>query len=223
MRSVLSLSSDTARWRILLRWALVIAVGVAVYQVGASGMYWMSSHLGVLHLRYGDVVLWLATGVFLVFQALPFVPGMEISLVLMLMFGAKGIVAVYLATLLALSTSYAAGRWMPPGVLVGLLDWLRLNRARAMVERLAPLTPEQRFEKLVQAAPSRIVPFLLRHRYLSLAVIWNVPGNAVVGGGGGIGLLAGLSGLFAFPAYVFTAFVAASPVPVLLLLTDLLS
>jgi hypothetical protein len=72
---------------------------------------------------------------------------------------------------------------------------------------------------LLQIAPTRVVPFLLRHRYLALALAFNLPGNALIGGGGGIALLAGLSRQFRYPHYLLMLCLAIAPVPVLLLLT----
>jgi hypothetical protein len=58
----------------------------------------------------------------------------------------------------------------------------------------------------------------LRHRYIALALAVNVPGNAVIGGGGGIMMVAGLSGIFApLPTFVAIAF-AVSPVPLTIML-----
>jgi len=66
-----------------------------------------------------------------------------------------------------------------------------------------------------------VVPFLLRHRYLVLAVLFNLPGNAIIGDGGGIALIAGMSRLFPFPKYVLLVCVAITPVPLLFLLRAL--
>ena len=85
------------------------------------------------------------------------------------------------------------------------------------MERLAPLGAEDRLRMLVETAPARVVPFLLRHRYLAVAVAFNVPGNALVGGGGGIALAAGLSGLFQAPRFVAMVCLAISPIPLLIL------
>jgi hypothetical protein len=45
-----------------------------------------------------------------------------------------------------------------------------------------------------------------------------VPGNAVIGGGGGIALLAGISGLFTFPRYLAIVSLAVLPVPLTIML-----
>ena len=80
------------------------------------------------------------------------------------------------------------------------------------------MTAEQRFEVLIEHAPKRVVPVLLKHRYIAIIVALNVPGNAVIGGGGGIALLAGLSGLFTFPRFLASVSLAALPVPLIVLI-----
>jgi hypothetical protein len=95
---------------------------------------------------------------------------------------------------------------------------MRLERARKLVTELEPLSAEERFRFLARSTPSRIVPFLLRHRYLVLAVLFNLPGNVIIGDGGGIALIAGMSRLFPFPKYVLLVCLAITPVPLLFLL-----
>ncbi|MBL4615404.1 MAG: hypothetical protein JKY27_11110 [Magnetovibrio sp.] len=66
------------------------------------------------------------------------------------------------------------------------------------------------------------MPFLLRHRYLAVVVALNVPGNALIGGGGGICMAAGISGLFSWPRFLISIAIAVSPVPLFLTITNLL-
>ena len=80
--------------------------------------------------------------------------------------------------MLALSLSFLAGRLLPPYV-ARALGWMRLERARELV-RIEPLDAEERFRYLARSTPSRIVPYLLRHRYFVLAVLFNLPGNAII-------------------------------------------
>jgi hypothetical protein len=136
---------------------------------------------------------------------------------LMAMLGIGGIVLVYLCTVLALSLSFLAGRLLPPRYIARALGWLKLERARKLVTELEPLNAEERFRLLAQSTPSRVVPFLLRHRYLVLAVLFNLPGNAIIGDGGGIALIAGMSRLFPFLKFVLLVCVAITPVPLLFL------
>jgi len=152
--------------------------------------------------------------------AIPFLPGIEVGLVLMAMLGTKGIVLVYGCTVMALSLSFLFGRLLPPRYLARALGWFHLVRARDLVLSLEPLPPDERLRFLLEGAPSRFVPFLLRQRYLILGVLFNLPGNALIGGGGGIGLVAGMSRLFPFPKYLLLICVAITPGPIFFLVRN---
>jgi hypothetical protein len=167
------------------------------------------------------------TAVFLLFAsivfyilllAIPFLPGIEVGLMLMAMLGGKGIALVYLCTVFALSLSFLFGRLLPPRHLARALGWFHLNRGRDLVMALEPLDTEERLRFLLRSAPSRVVPFLLRQRYLIIGVLFNLPGNALIGGGGGIGLIAGMSRLFPFPKYLLLICLAITPGPIIFLL-----
>lgn len=168
-----------------------------------------------------DTVVFLvfsSAALYVVLMAIPFMPGIEVGLMLMAMLGVGGIVLVYLCTVLALSLSFLAGRLLSPRHIARALGRLGLERGRKLVTDLEPLGPEERLRFLARSAPSRIVPFLLRHRYLVLAVLFNLPGNALIGNGGGIALIAGMSRLFPFLKYVLLVCLAITPVPLLFLL-----
>lgn len=55
------------------------------------------------------------------------------------------------------------------------------------------------------------------HENLMIAVTLNLPGNVLIGGGGGIGLIAGMSGLCPFPKYILFVSLAITPLPILFL------
>jgi len=153
--------------------------------------------------------------VYVLLMAIPFMPGIEIGLALMILLGSKGALLVYLCTLAALIISFLIGRIMPPRLLIRLLDWLHLERASALLARLEPLDRQQRLELMYARAPSRLLPLLLRHRNLAVIGLLNLPGNALIGGGGGIGVIAGMSGIFAFPVFVLLTAAATAPIPLL--------
>jgi hypothetical protein len=136
-------------------------------------------------------------------MALPFVPGIEIGLALMLLLGVDGIVLVYAGTQMALVISYLCGRFLPMQQLLWLMNAVQPRRAC-----------------LASHAPAPWLRRLLRHRYLALAVALNLPGNAILGGAGGIALFAGNSRLFGFLPFSLLTAVATSPVPLLLLLCE---
>jgi hypothetical protein len=98
---------------------------------------------------------------------------------------------------------------------------LGLERAQELVLRMAPLGPEARQALLLERARARLLPGLVRHRHLALALAFNLPGNALIGGGGGIALAAGMSGLYPWLHYLLTVALAVAPVPLFLWLAPM--
>ncbi len=150
--------------------------------------------------------------------AIPFVPGAEIGLALMAMLGPPITLLVYLCTLIGLSISYLIGRMVPMVTLIRLSRDFGLGRTTELLLSIEPLDKKQRLEFLLERAPRRIVPALLRYRYLALALALNVPGNYLIGGGGGIALMAGVSRLFSIPGFLLTIALAVLPVPLAVLI-----
>ena len=150
--------------------------------------------------------------------AIPFVPGAEIGVALMVMLGPPIAVLVYLCTLAGLSISYALGRFIPLSVLARLADDCKLERTGLMLREIGSLDKKQRLELLLDRAPRRILPWLLRYRYLALAVALNIPGNYLIGGGGGIALFAGVSRIFGVAGFLLTIVLAVAPVPLAVLM-----
>jgi hypothetical protein len=145
--------------------------------------------------------------------ALPFMPGIEIGVGLMIMLGPDICFLVYLSTVIALTLSFAIGRLIPTSMIVAIFEWLGLMRARNMVSELAMLPVQERLPLLLSLVPAGFLSLLLRHRYLAMAVVLNLPGNALIGGGGGLALMAGMSRLFNWSVFVLTIALAVSPFP----------
>ena len=148
-----------------------------------------------------------------VLLALPFVPGAEIGIALLTSFGASVAPLVYAATVVAMMLAYIVGLLLPTSVLCRLFRLLRLKQAADLIERASALPPKDRIGVLLEAAPPNIVALALRRRYIALALAVNVPGNAVIGGGGGIMIMAGMSGLFAPAPVLLAILIGVSPVP----------
>lgn len=165
-------------------------------------------------------VVMVSIGLYIVLLALPFVPGVEIGLSLMVMLGSSICFLVYLATVVALVLAFLIGRLLPAAAVVTIFDWMRLTKASSVVAALALLSAEERLAFFMSHVPTRFLSFLLRHRYIALAVLLNLPGNAVFGGGGGIALVAGASRIFALPNFLLTVALAVSPVPLAYYLAD---
>ncbi|MEM9342759.1 MAG: hypothetical protein AAGA87_06915 [Pseudomonadota bacterium] len=149
-------------------------------------------------------------GLYIGLTAIPFVPGAEIGFALLAAFGGEVAWVVYGGMLGALSLSYAAGRYVPAKRLGRALGWLGFDRARALVE---DMPRDNRAAFLEQRLTTRVLPFLLRHRYLTLGILLNMPGNTLLGGGGGIAFVAGASRLYSPLAFLATIAVAVAPVP----------
>lgn len=160
-----------------------------------------------------------ATLVYVVASALPFVPGAEIGFALILALGPRIAVLVYGAMVLALLLSYLVGRFVPYSATAAIFGLFGLHKARDLVLQLGRLDAAGRLAMLTANAPQRIVPFLLRHRFLALAAAINIPGNSLIGGGGGIALIAGMSGIYPLPRFFLTIALAVAPIPVLVLST----
>jgi len=207
------------RW---LRIVILLLVYGGLLAGGHWGSQWLFGSVGVdlgpgvkSHARY---MVMAGIALYTALMALPFVPGMEISLALLAAFGYQVAVFIYAATVVALMISFLVGRLLPVPLIASFLGFLRLDRAENLVRRLEPLNAAQRLEALIEHAPRRIVPALLKHRYIAIAVALNLPGNAIIGGGGGIALLAGISGLFTIPRYLAVVSLAVLPVPVAVML-----
>ncbi len=163
-------------------------------------------------------VIMISAAAYTVLIAIPFVPGVEIGLALIGLLGPAIVFLVYVCTLIGLSMGFICGRLIPLRSLITLLSDVRLTRASQIIARLEPMTQDERLDFLAGLAPNRALPFLLRHRYLALAAVINMPGNIVIGGGGGIALIAGASRLFSLPAFLVTIALAVSPLPIAILL-----
>ena len=153
-----------------------------------------------------------------ILMAIPFVPGAEIGLGVMMILGPKIVPLVYLCTLVSLFLSFMVGRLIPGKFLINLLHDLHLRKASFLLTELEGLDTQQRFDLLIERSPRKFVPVLLNYRYLALLVAINTPGNIVLGGGGGIAMSAGMSRLFAPSLFLLTITIAVSPIPLFLII-----
>lgn len=194
---------------------LVIA---ALYIVLLALGFWLS---GVLHdlvaqteagmVATGMIVLGLLS--YVIFSAIPFIPGAEIGLGLLMVLGARGALLVYAGMIGALLLAFLVGRFVPIRWVAGFLGALGFGRAKELVLKSGEMSYADRTRFIETHAPARWVPFLLRNRYVALALLLNMPGNVILGGGGGIAFAAGACRLFRTDAFVLTILLAVAPVP----------
>jgi hypothetical protein len=62
---------------------------------------------------------------------------------------------------------------------------------------------------------------LIKGRYAIIGIVLNIPGNALIGGGGGIMLIAGLSRVFSTSWMFVTLLCAVAPIPIAILVFDI--
>lgn len=145
--------------------------------------------------------------------SIPFVPGVEIALSLLVLRGAEIAPWLYLGTVLGLFAAFSVGFSTTDQRLSRFLGSVGLRRPARFVEEIALLSPERRLALMRRALPVWLAPIVVNQRYLVLALLLNLPGNMVIGGGGGIVLLAGLSRLFRPAVTALTIALAVLPVP----------
>lgn len=215
---------DTQRfgWRSILRTALRLLTIALIAWLMHLLINWAMENTETMQAatRMPVIILALLLLAYAVMIAVPFVPGIEIGLSLMLLQG--GVVApwVYIATLMGLMLAYCVGAMVPYRLLRQTLFDLHLYRACRLVEKIEPLDSAARLALLQDRLPARIAPIAIRYRTLVLALLINIPGNSVIGGGGGIMLFAGMSRLFNASTTALVLAVAVAPVPVLMWLFD---
>lgn len=204
-------------WRTLWRLVVIAAFVLAIVQLSGWIMEQTKSADGLSMAGFGVIALILLAYAALI--AVPFVPGVEIGVGLMLVLGAPIAPFVYLATVMGLMAAFVAGKVLPYATLHRLLIDLRLRAACRLLERIEALTPAARLALLHNTLPRWLAPLATRYRYVTLGMLINLPGNSLLGGGGGLSLLAGLSRLYSVPVVALTFALATAPVPLLVWLT----
>jgi uncharacterized membrane protein YdjX (TVP38/TMEM64 family) len=111
---------------------------------------------------------------YIVLMAIPFVPGVEIGLALMVILGPKIVPLVYGCTLISLCLAFLAGRLLPEMSITRFLREVRLVRAASFLESFHGLDAGQRLDRLTGKSPRRWMPWLLKHRYLALMLAINL-------------------------------------------------
>ncbi|MEL6201188.1 MAG: hypothetical protein AAFR39_02385 [Pseudomonadota bacterium] len=199
--------------------ALIIAACVAAKHFAV----WMVDQLPTAHAicktMVHNTIIAAATLAHMSLMAFPFVPGAEIGLAMMISLGGTYAPLVYLSTVAALCLAFLAGRLIPEDSLARIFLKFGMVRAAELIARLRDCQPQERLGLLMgQAGSKRFTAFLLKNRCVALMAALNTPGNALIGGGGGICLVAGCSRLISFPVFLICAAIAVAPVPLVFFL-----
>ena len=210
--------SDHPRWR-----AIVTLAGFAAFLV--LGNLAGSEIIDLLQIELAPkpkpsvqpFIMW-SMAAYALLIAIPFVPGIEIAIGILIAAGPGIALLLYGVTILGLLSSFVVGYCVPLSWLQAAFRKVGLKRTSRLIEEMDGLSRNEQLDFLVSRAPTRLIPFLIRHRYLTIAVLLNVPGNTVIGGGGGISMLAGLSKLYSPPAFLLTLILALAPLTLAILI-----
>ncbi len=196
----------------LVFWAFLLVLG---HQLSHQGFHELQDVLTSSGYEIGIFALAMTGIAYLLLLALPFVPGVELGLLIMVFFGRDGVIAAYLATIGGLCLAYAAA-WLLPNQMTS--RWMtRLGLSDAAENPGAAINGMVANAKMTGRLAGKFGSFLLDHRYLTLAACLNLPGNSALGGGGGIAFLCGLSGQFHWRRFILTVVLATAPIPLLVL------
>lgn len=183
--------------------------------------YWLRGEMGIAEKFYEFVEGRWSIGVligggiiYILLLSLPFVPGVELGVLLMCIFGKEGIVFVYFATVAGLGLAFLIGRLLPK-------NWVESSLQKFGFSQTCDLPADEidglldnisRDRKFCQ---TRFRSFMSKYRYLTIAFLFNMPGNYLIGGGGGISLACGISRGISWKWFLLTVVLAVSPVPLL--------
>lgn len=183
--------------------------------------YWLRGEMGIAH-KFNEIMegrwsvrVLIGGGIlYVLLLSLPFVPGVELGLLLMCVFGKEGIVFVYFATVAGLSLAFLLGRLLPK-------KWVEFRLQKLGFSQNCDNPGEEINSMLVHLSrnhtfgQNRFWSFLSKFRYLTIAALFNAPGNYLIGGGGGIALVCGISRRISWKWFLLTVIAAVSPVPLL--------
>ena len=75
------------------------------------------------------------------------------------------------------------------------------------------MNQQEKLDHMMQGVSKKWSVALMRYRYLGIIALLNIPGNAVIGGGGGIAFMAGVTGLFSAKWFALSAILGVMPYP----------
>ncbi len=172
-------------------------------------LIWLQANLGSKALLIGGIA-------YMFLLSIPFFPGVELGWLMILFFGKTGVILIYLFTLCGLTLSFIIGRCFEKS---WLTSWLDVKSLRSLFNERSTLVTK-RWNILIpqQSSNLHFQDYFLRYRYIILAILINTPGNAIIGGGGGIAFICGMNRSFSWQGFILTITLATAPLPILLYL-----
>ena len=216
------LSNDTSTapiWHKLVRIAVRLVVIAALVFVVTICVDHISAKLALFE---SDAAARAMTGLlvtvligYALLLAIPFVPGVEIGLAVLVIQGMEAAPFVYVATVSGLFLSFCIGQYAPLDSLIRFFAGFSFHRLCHLLERIKTTPRDQRLAAMEHRLPKWAATFLCDYRYVTLGLSLSLPGNIALGGGGGSLLAAVLSRLFQSRVVLLTLVIATAPVPLI--------
>jgi uncharacterized membrane protein YdjX (TVP38/TMEM64 family) len=111
---------------VLAMWSTILVLG---HQLSHEGFHQLRDILASASGEIGIYGLSLGAFVYVLMLALPFVPGVEFGLLLMVLFGPEGVIIAYVATVTGLSLAYFVAQTVPDRITLRWMDKLGLSDA----------------------------------------------------------------------------------------------
>lgn len=179
----------------------------------AITVLWQLDGRGLLSLMSADTGGWpmlLVTGLlYALLLAIPFVPGLELGWAIIAMFGRPGIVVAWGASIAGLCLGFALA-----SLLHGHPRLERIQQQRSVLLN----TADDRLSVTMRVL-RKCLGWHHRHPYLFVMVGLNIPGNWIIGGGGGIAWISGVTPEIRFPGFLLATSAATGILPLFLLAT----
>ena len=146
--------------------------------------------------------------------ATPFLPALQISMAFMILQGPEQVWWIFAASAAGFFFPFMLGTLISGRHLAKIFHDVGLEKTAQLIHRVDTLDRSERLSLIMELAPPKLKPILTRWRYVAIAVSLNTPGNVIIGGAGGILMVAGLSRLFHPAAILFTIVLCLLPVPI---------
>tara|TARA_R110001592_G_scaffold64165_1_gene196973 strand:+ start:14080 stop:14655 length:576 start_codon:yes stop_codon:yes gene_type:complete len=137
------------------------------------------------------IVLVVSSVIYAFLLAIPYFPGIEVGIAIMIIFGTFGVISVYIATTLGLLAAFLLGK--------------KLRKNNRPNDHFRKIIISETTEKLSTYSPM-----------FTLMILLNLPGNIVLGGGGGIAMSYGYYRKLSTLKFLISLMIATSPIPILL-------
>ena len=212
----MTLDTQETWFQLLSRWSLRLILIAGIVVLAGSLFNLMDSYGAAMddNAKMAMSLTFLLAYALLI--AIPFVPAIEIAVTVVVMRGPEAAPFVYAATVFGLMLAYMAGRYMPQSWLQRTARDSRLHRLEKFLHAISTKTRPERLDMMRSALPRRIARVATDYRYLMIAALINLPGSSLIGGGGGIMMMAGITRLFSAWGLLLTVTLAIAPAPLII-------